>query len=75
MYILLTGLVCITALAIVILSAKNIASQKFICKHCSKEFRIKWTKVTITEHSGNEYMLTCPFCNIKDWCTEEQSGK
>ena len=75
MYIILTVLICIIAVAIVVLTAKNIASHKFKCKHCSIEFRIKWTKVIITEHSGNKYMLTCPFCKIKDWCTEEESNK
>ena len=75
MYILLTVLLCIIAMATVILTAKNIASHKFECKHCSMEFRIKWTKVIITEHSNNEYMLTCPFCNVRGWCTEHQSNK
>ena len=59
------------AVVIVVVVAKCIASHTFKCKHCSKEFKIKWSKVLVTEHSGNEYMLVCPNCKTKDWCTEQ----
>ncbi len=68
---LLIALSFIVAAAAVVLIAKNIASHKFKCMHCSKEFRINWFKVIITEHSGSEYRLVCPFCKTKDWCTEQ----
>ena len=64
-------LIPIVAVAIVVILAKRIASHSFKCKHCSKEFNIKWSKVVITEHSGNEYLLVCPYCKTKDWCTEQ----
>lgn len=67
---LFIALVVIIVAVIVVLIAKKIASHKFKCKHCSKEFNIKWYRVIITEHSDNEYRLVCPFCKIKDWCTE-----
>lgn len=68
---LLIALIFILAAAVVILIAKNIASHKFKCRHCSGEFRINWWKVMTTEHSGSEYKLVCPFCKIKDWCIEQ----
>ena len=64
-------LIPIVAVAIIVILAKRIASHTFKCKHCSKEFNINWSKVVVTEHSDNEYMLVCPYCNTKDWCTEQ----
>lgn len=68
---LLIALIFIIAAAVIVLIAKNISSHKFKCRHCAKVFCIKWSKVIITEHSGSEYKLVCPFCKIKDWCTEQ----
>lgn len=64
-------LIPIIAVAIVVVLAKRIASHTFKCKHCSSEFSIKWSKVIVAEHSDNEYMLVCPHCKTKDWCTEQ----
>ncbi len=68
---LLIALILIMAIVVVVLIAKSISLHKFKCKHCSNEFNIKWPKIIITEHSGSEYKLVCPFCKIKDWCTEQ----
>ena len=64
-------LIPIFAVIIVVILAKRIASHTFKCKHCSKEFNIRWSKVIVTEHSDGEYMLVCPCCKTKDWCTEQ----
>jgi len=69
-YLFIT-LILIAAVTIIVILAKRTASHPFRCKHCSKEFNIKWSKAMITEHSGNEYMLVCPNCKTKDWCTEQ----
>lgn len=68
---LLIALIFIVATAVVVLIAKSTALHKFKCRHCSEEFNITWPKVIITEHSGGEYKLACPFCKTKDWCTEQ----
>jgi len=68
---LLTALILIAAAAIIVILAKRIASHTFRCRHCSKDFNIKWTRVVVTEHSDNEYMLVCPYCETKDWCTQQ----
>jgi len=68
---LIVVLIPIVAITIVVILAKRIASHIFKCNQCSKEFNIKWFKVIVTEHSGNEYMLVCPHCNIKGWCAEQ----
>ena len=65
------ALIPIVAIAIIVILAKRISSHTFKCKHCSKEFGIKWFNVIVTMHSDNEYMLTCPHCKTKDWCTEQ----
>lgn len=63
------------AAVVISVAAKRIASHSFKCKHCNTEFRIKWPRVIITEHSSDEYKLVCPFCNTKDWCTEQRKHK
>ncbi len=68
---LLIALIFIAAAVVVILIAKSISSHTFKCRHCSKDFYVKWPKIIITEHSGSEYRLECPFCKTKDWCTEQ----
>lgn len=68
---LLIFLIPTVAAAIIVILAKRIAAHSFKCKHCSKMFHIKWTKVIVTEHSENEYKLLCPHCKTKDWCTEQ----
>ena len=70
MYLVYTALVIVIAVAIVIVLAIRIAKHSFQCKHCNKSFRIKWTKVLVTQHSGKEYMLVCPYCKVKNWCAE-----
>ena len=66
-----TALLPIAALLIIVIFAKQIASHAFRCKHCSKEFHIKWSRVLITKHVGAEYLLMCPHCKIKGWCLEQ----
>jgi len=68
-------LIFIAATATVMILAKRIASHTFKCKHCSKMFNIKWSKVVVTEHLGNEYMLLCPYCKTKGWCMEQSKDK
>ncbi len=64
-------LIPIAAIAVIVIVAKSIALHSFRCKHCSKEFKIEWPRVIITEHSGNEYRLVCPYCQKKDWCSAQ----
>ena len=71
----ITALIPIIAIIVVILISKRIASHKFKCKHCFKEFTIKWTTVLITMHDKNEYLIKCPYCYIKDWCIKRQKNK
>ena len=65
------GLLFIAAAIVIIVVAKRTAAHRFKCKHCAKEFKIKWTKAIITEHSGSEYKLKCPFCQTNGWCIEQ----
>lgn len=68
-------LIPVVAVAVVVILAKRVASHAFKCRHCSKTFSIKWYKVIVTEHSDNEYMLECPYCKAKDWCTEQANTR
>ena len=66
----LTALVPILAVAVIAVVAWRIAAHDFRCAHCGGEFRIKWWRVLVTRHRGDAYMLECPHCKTKDWCTE-----
>lgn len=68
---LLIALIPVAAAVVIFLTATKIAAHKFKCRHCSKEFNMKWPKIMITEHSGSEYKFVCPYCKTKDWCTEQ----
>ena len=68
---MITILIFAVAYAVVVIIAKNIASHQFKCHHCSKSFHINWKEVITAKHSGNKYMLICPFCKTSDWCTEQ----
>ena len=68
---LFTIMIPVIAVAIIVILVKRIAGNTFKCKHCAKEFHIKWSKVLVTEHSGDEYLLICPHCKTKDWCKEQ----
>lgn len=65
----------VIAVIVIVVVAKKITLHSFKCKHCSKEFHVNWPRVIITEHSGSEYRLVCPFCKIKDWCTEQTANR
>ena len=41
------------------------------CKNCGGEFYIKWQKIIITQHVGNEYFLLCPHCKTIGWCVKQ----
>ena len=68
---LFTVMIPVIAVAIIVILVKRIVGHTFKCKHCAKEFYIKWSKVLVTEHSGDEYLLICPHCKTKDWCKEQ----
>lgn len=71
---LVTVLIVAVAAVVIVMVAKRLASHPFRCEHCSKEFRVKWTRIMITAHVGNQYKLVCPHCKTKGWC-ERQTKK
>lgn len=70
MELLCTISIPVTAVVIIVMVSKSIASHTFQCKHCSGMFRIKWVKVLTARHMDNEYLLVCPHCSTKNWCTQ-----
>ena len=67
--VLIAG-IWILAATIVVVLAKRTASHSFQCRHCGQKFEISWKRAIITEHSGSDYKLLCPACNVRDWCTQ-----
>lgn len=63
-----TLVVPLIAVVVIYIICKQIASHTFVCKHCAKEFTIKWYQVLVSEHSSNDYKLVCPYCKSKSWC-------
>ena len=59
------------AVLVVIVVAKRFAKHPFKCKNCGGEFYIKWQKIIITQHVGDEYFLLCPHCKTICWCVKQ----
>ena len=68
-----TMLIPVIAVITIATVAKRIASKSFRCNNCGEQFSIKWTKVIVTEHFNDEYMLTCPHCKVKGWCIRQSA--
>lgn len=64
---------CIVVLVIII--AKIQSGKYFLCKHCSKEFKVKWTQLVFETHALDEHKLTCPYCKTKDFCKYIEKNK
>lgn len=68
---ILIALILGVAAAVVVIFAKRIAAHTFRCKHCAKEFNIKWPRAVVAEHDQREYRLLCPHCKTRGWCTQQ----
>lgn len=49
---------------------KHIASKKYTCPNCNKQFYPKWWKaaVSIHDHGNNYRVFKCPHCGKKGFC-------
>lgn len=59
---------CFPTLAAIIAALiilKNLSKKSFKCKHCAKEFNVKWTELVFVTHYDDEYSIKCPYCNKK----------
>lgn len=74
-WILITCIPLICAITVIYFICRKTAGNSFRCNYCSKEFTIEPSEVLITIHYDNEYMLKCPHCNKKGWCSEQNTGR
>lgn len=44
-------------------------SYDYRCKNCGKVFRPDLKQCLLTIHAYDDFMLRCPHCGKKDWCT------
>ncbi len=40
----------------------------YVCSHCQHRFKPGW-RVLYSPHVNDEYVLTCPHCGKRDWCS------
>lgn len=57
----------ILCLVIAMLQSKH----NFKCINCGKEFQPIWTQMVFEVHSMKEHKIKCPYCGVKDYCTDE----
>lgn len=40
----------------------------YVCQHCQHRFKPGW-HVLYSLHANDDYLLTCPHCKQRDWCS------
>lgn len=48
-----------------VLAIRQISQHTFQCKHCLKDFKVKWSRLLFVTHADNEYNIECPHCGKK----------
>lgn len=64
----------LAAIVAIFIVAKDLSKNLFKCKHCAKEFNVKWTKLVFVMHSDNEYSIECPYCHKKECIIQKSKG-
>lgn len=70
-FICLSGIIIVAVVGV--FKGKILSKHYFLCKHCGRKFKLKWTKLIFEVHAFNEFKVECPYCKIKDFC--EDIGK
>ncbi len=63
------------AVGVIILFARKLSQCVFTCKGCGTEFNICWCRALWVQHFNNDYILLCPGCGKKGWCTAQAPEK
>lgn len=63
--IMICCVILLSVFIVCIIFAMKLSQHIFRCKHCSKEFKIKWTKLIFVTHCDDEYTVKCPYCKEK----------
>lgn len=61
--------------ALVIWQARILSRRRFWCRACGRLFRLPWTKLLFRQHIQEDWLLRCPYCGEKGWCTAKRNGK
>lgn len=67
-------LVVVMAAAVLGAVAYRLSRCVFTCKGCGGAFRIAWRRALWVQHFHEEYILRCPHCGKKGWCTASRQG-
>jgi len=49
-------------------AGKIIASKKYVCPECNKEFYPKWWNAALSVHINDDRVFKCPHCKKKSFC-------
>lgn len=63
------------AAAVIAAVAYRLSRCRFTCKSCGGVFRISWRRALWVQHFNEEYILCCPHCSKKGWCTASRQDK
>lgn len=71
-----------TALLGVLLLAVLAAGQavmrsrwRFWCRECGQLFQMPWYRLLFCRHVHEDWLLRCPHCGHRGWCTARKSEK
>lgn len=62
-------LMAAAAAAVIAAVAYRLSRCRFTCKSCGGVFRISWRRALWVQHFNEDYVLRCPHCGKKGWCT------
>lgn len=63
------------AAAVIGAVAYRLSRCRFTCKGCGGVFRIPWRRALWVQHFKEDYILRCPHCGKKGWCTAKRTEK
>lgn len=63
------SLVILLAIAAMLLVSYRLSRCTFTCHNCGQSFFIRWRRALWVQHYNRDYILRCPHCGKKGWCT------
>jgi len=61
------------AVGLITIFACSLSRCVFTCKSCGGEFMIAFRRALWVQHFNSDYILNCPICGKKGWCTARRT--
>ena len=68
-------LVVVLLAVLIVWKACALSRCSFWCPSCGRLFRLPWTKLLFRRRENEDWLLRCPYCGAKGWCTAKRKYK